>query len=289
MVYLATMGAQLRRAVIILFIVIPPALETGALCLQLPAKQQGTWTRRGIPLRSSSMPGPLATCPVSGLLRAQIPGPGGQGALPDGPLFPRILPSPQHHPHTCCPSQSPFQEQPHLPHLPQLETGPCPGHLIPQAPKPGSHPVLSSQPPEHLSNLFSHFQAENPSLPWSGLHPLLPRFLPQPPPSSPSVRPLLPLQRGLPEAQTQSSPSPLRTIHGSSSPQVESSGSCLQPHSKLLWPLTLQPHSLPWCRAHLWAFVIQLFLPGVPSSLSPGGRCHSPSETFLESISVSPA
>lgn len=72
-------------------------------------------------------------------------------------------------------------------------------------------------------------------------------------------------------------------------PQVESSGSCLQPHHKLLWPLTLQPHSLPWCQAHLWAFVIQLFLPGVPSSLSPGSRCHSPSETFLESISVSPA
>lgn len=95
-VYLAPAGAQLRRAVINLFIVIPLGLGTGALCLQLPARQQGAWTRRGIPLHSSSVPAPLATRPVSGLpeLRTQVLG--GQGAPPEGPLFPIILPSSQH-------------------------------------------------------------------------------------------------------------------------------------------------------------------------------------------------
>lgn len=75
-VYLAPAGAQLRRAVINLFIVIPLGPGTGALCLQLPARQQGAWTRRGIPLHSSSVPAPLATRPVSGLpeLRTQVLG-----------------------------------------------------------------------------------------------------------------------------------------------------------------------------------------------------------------------
>lgn len=77
-VYLATAGAQLRRAVINLFIVIPLAPGTGPRCLQLPARQQGAWTRRGIPLHSSSVPALLATCPVSGLpeLRTQVLGGG---------------------------------------------------------------------------------------------------------------------------------------------------------------------------------------------------------------------
>lgn len=57
--------------------------------------------------------------------------------------------------------------------------------LIPQPPKHGRHRVSSSQPPDHLT--FTHsFTLTAP--PWPGLHPLLPRCLPLPPPQSPSLQ-----------------------------------------------------------------------------------------------------
>lgn len=37
-----------------------------------------------LPDSEGPRPGPLATCPALGLLRAPIPGPGGQGAPPNG-------------------------------------------------------------------------------------------------------------------------------------------------------------------------------------------------------------
>lgn len=140
--------------------------------------------------------------------RAQNPGPGwGQGALRRAHCFPEFSPHLSICPQACRSSQAPFQGQSHLPHCLRLETGSWPGHLILQPSKPGSHLVLSGQPPESLSNLFFHIHPECPSLPQSGLHPLLSRLLSQPPPSSPSPW-SCPSRGGLPKAQTPSCPLP---------------------------------------------------------------------------------
>lgn len=192
MVYLAPAGAQLRRAVINLFIVIPltPGTEACAYsCLpdskglgpggaspSIPAQCQRRWLPAQSQVSQSSEPRSW----------------GGKEPLRKAHCFPEFSPHLSICPHACHSSHAPFQEQSHLPHCPMLETGPWQGHLICQPSKPGSHLVLSGQPPESLSNLFFHIYPDCPSLPGlafilscPGSCLSLPQALPAPSPSPP--------------------------------------------------------------------------------------------------------
>lgn len=200
----------------------------------------------------------------------------GHEAPPNGLRFPEFFSRLSTTPILAAPLHPHFRDSPAIP---QLETGPPPRHLIPQAPKSGSHPVPSNQPPTHLSNIVFHFHPHSPSLPWSGLHPLLP----QPPPASPSLQScpsrgvFLKRTPGLsfPHSEPPTAPQ---------GPQAESPGSSsLQPHHKLLLPLTLQPRSLPPCQALL------TFGPVPPCSSSLQAAAVIFPQVFLESVSLSPA
>lgn len=155
--YLATTGAQLKGAVIILFIVVPIGPQARALCLPLPA------TKRGLDPRGCS---PL--CQLNARTSGSPPSPGAPESLDPRSWGVRnpsqwltvsqnsyvTSTSP---PTFAAPPEPHFGDDPTFHAIPQLETGPCPGRLlVPQTPKPGGHCVLSSQPPEHLSNLLIH-------------------------------------------------------------------------------------------------------------------------------------
>lgn len=138
------------------------------------------------------MPGPLAACPAPGLLRALIPGPGEHGTPPSGFQFPRILPWPRHQPRTVAPPEPHSRDNSTSWAIPQVETGPCPGHpSTPQHPKSGSHQVLSNQPPEHLLNLLIRSPPFSPARVWPSSSPAQ---VPAPASSLVSLPPLLPLQ-----------------------------------------------------------------------------------------------
>lgn len=271
-VYLATAGAQLRRAVINLFIVIPLAPGTGPRCLQLPARQQGAWTRRGIPLHSSSVPALLATCPVSGLpeLRTQVLGGGKEPS--GGPTV----------------SQNSPLILAYAPRLAALLKPHFRGSLTFHTASgwrlgPGRD-TRSVNPQSQAVTLFCQVNLQKvsqissfTSIPNAHLCPSL-AFILSCPGSCLSLRQALPAPGLAPPGgvflKHKPHPvlSPPRTIPGSSESPGGTLRFPLQPHHQL-WLLPLQPRSFPRYWAHLWAFGIH----------------HSPSEALLESVSVSPA
>lgn len=180
--YLATTGAQLKGAIIILFIVVPIGPQARALCLPLPATERGLDPKGRSPLCQlhariyGSPPSPRAPESLDprswGVRSASQWLAVSQNSYIASKSTPTFAAPPEPH----------FGDYPTFHAIPQLETGPCPGHLLaPPPPKPGGHCVLSSQPPEHLSNLLIRVRPSILSCP--NCHPSL---LPGLPASSPA-------------------------------------------------------------------------------------------------------
>lgn len=177
---------------------------------------------------------PLAACPASGVLSAQVLG---GRPPPNGLPFPRILTSPQHQPSYLLLFPSPISGT-------APPSSPSPSwrlclvlHTAPDPSTPQSKAVATFCQVSllNISALFIHFHPYGPALPGSGLHPVQPRFLPQPPPCSPSLQ-------SCPSAGVwlKHKPDPdlpfLRTIHGCPESTAESSGSSLASYTPA--PLT---------------------------------------------------
>lgn len=177
---------------------------------------------------------PLAACPASGVLSAQVLG---GRPPPMAYRFPEFLPRLSINPHTCCSSPAPFQGQPHLRRHPRAGDCAlsCTRLLILQPPQSKAVATFCQVSLLNISALFIHFHPYGPALPGSGLHPVQPRFLPQPPPCSPSLQ-------SCPSAGVwlKHKPDPdlpfLRTIHGCPESTAESSGSSLASYTPA--PLT---------------------------------------------------